>query len=114
MPSLEQIIRPFVVDPTTPPVPYVTTLNEPAPDPVRLNIGIGRTRLSGLSTHVAPIVPPPPEPTALKNPTITTKTLSSSHSISIQYYHDQKVEEDPDPFGFGGNPFGLGAGITFP
>jgi hypothetical protein len=91
VPSLEQIIRPFVVDPTTPPVPYVTTENEPPPDLVRLNIGIGQTRLSDLS----PIVPPPDPPvTPLSTkPQITMQTLSSSYSISVQFYHDETVVE---------------------
>ena len=65
MPSLEQIIRPFVVDPTTPPVPYVTTSNQPPPDPVTLSIGIGGTSLSDLAQSnpdVAPTFPPTTPP----------------------------------------------------
>jgi hypothetical protein len=113
VPSLEQIIRPFVVDPTTPPVPYVTTLNEPPPDLVRLNIGIGRTQLSDLSSNVAPIVPPPPSPlpptiTPAK-PKITMETRSSSYSHSYQWYHDQKIKEDP--FAQDNPPFGIGIGF---
>ena len=111
MPSLEQIVRPFVVDPTTPPVPYVTTLTEPPPDLVRLNIGIGRTRLSDVPPNVAPIVPPPTPPAnQLQGPkqTIRQETLSSSYSQSLQWYHDQKVKEDPFKQT---NPFGIGIGI---
>jgi hypothetical protein len=112
VPSLEQIIRPFVVDPTTPPVPYVTTLGQPPPDLVRLNIGIGRTRLSDLSSAVAPIVPPPPSPlpptVTPPKPKINMQTLSSSYSHSLQWYHDQKVKEDPFAQQ---NPFGIGIGF---
>lgn len=125
MPSLEQIIRPFVVDPTTPPVPYITTENDPTPDLVRINIGIGGTRLSDLSSNVAPIVPPPAnEPTTkTKPPTIVYKTLTSSHSMSVQCYMTGVVQESTgggadDPFGIwdspfssGGNPFGIGEGL---
>lgn len=96
MPSLEQIVRPFVVDPTTLPVPYITTLQEPPPDLVRLSIGIGRTRLRDLPSGVAPITPLPVEPNVdplATKPQIASKTLSSSWSISVQYYHDQKVKE---------------------
>jgi hypothetical protein len=95
VPNLEQIIRPFVVDPTTPPVPYITTLHEEPPELVRLNIGIGRTRLRNL--RVAPIIPPGPEPDVeplATKPEIQQETLSSSYSISIQFYHDQKVREE--------------------
>ena len=112
MPSLEQIIRPFVVDPTTPPVPYVTTLNQPPPALVRLNIGIGRTNPGNLPPGVAPIVPPPAPPNVKPistQPTINMQTLSSSYSRSLQWYHDQKVKEDP--FAPGSNPFGLGIGL---
>jgi hypothetical protein len=113
VPSLEQIIRPFVVDPTTPPVPYVTTLSEPPPDLVRLSIGIGRTQLSDLPPSVAPIVPPPASPlpptvTPLPTPKITMETRSSSYSHSYQWYHDQKIKEDPFAQD---NPFGIGIGF---
>ena len=114
MPSLEQIVRPFVVDPTTPPVPYVTTLGQPPPDLVRLNIGIGRTRLSDLPSGVAPSVPPAPSPLPPEvkpldtNPKINMETLSSSYSHSLQWYHDQKVKEDPFAQK---NPFGIGIGF---
>jgi hypothetical protein len=110
VPSLEQIVRPFVVDPTTPPVPYVTTLSEPPLDLVRLNIGIGRTNLHDLPSSVAPIVPPPPSPVETEGPkvTINKETLSSSYSQSLQWYHDQKVKEDPFKQD---NPFGIGIGI---
>jgi hypothetical protein len=98
VPSLEQIIRPFVVDPTTPPVPYVTTLGEPPPDLVRLNIGIGRTQLNNLPSSIAPIVPPPPSPPGVKplatKPQIQTQSLSSSYSVSVQYYRTQTVKEE--------------------
>lgn len=112
MPSLEQIIRPFVVDPTTPPVPVVTTLNRPPPEPVRLNIGIGGTSLSSLSHNVAPIVTPPPTttPTPTIKPTITYKTLSSSHSLAASWYMTGVVKEQGGGGGFG--PFDLGAGIV--
>lgn len=95
MASLEQIIRPFVVDPTTPPVPYITTLNDPTPDLVRLNIGIGGTRLGDLSTAVAPSVPPKPstDPTLSNKPTISRQETSSSYSISITWYADEEVKE---------------------
>jgi hypothetical protein len=116
--SLEQIIRPFVVDPTTPPVPYITTLNDPTPDLVRLNIGIGGTRLSDLSSLVAPIVTPPPttDPKLTNKPTISKQETSSSYSLSITWYQDEQVKEifnqgGGDPFGIGGNPFGIGAGF---
>lgn len=103
MPSLEQIIRPFVVDPTTPPVPVVTTLNKPAPDPVRLNIGIGGTSLSSLSSKVAPIVPFDPSTTPTKQPAIQYKTLSSSYSLAASWYMTGVVKErastqGDDPF----------------
>jgi hypothetical protein len=95
VPSLEQIIRPFVVDPTTPPVPYITTANKPPPDLVRLSIGIGGTSLSSLSPKVAPIVTPPPAPPTPPQvkPTITYKTLSSSHSLSATWYMKGVVKE---------------------
>lgn len=103
MPSLEQIIRPFVVDSTTPPIPYVTTLNKPPPDPVRLSIGIGGSSLSDLANsnpNVAPIIPPPtpitPPPTTTPTsvkPAITMKTLSSSHSLSATWYMKGVVKE---------------------
>jgi hypothetical protein len=113
MPSLEQIIRPFVVDPTTPPVPYITTLNDPPPDLVRLNIGIGGTSPSSLSPNVAPIVPPKPTtaPPPTKPPAIQYKTLSSSESVSVTYYMTGVVKEKTaddqgyDPFGKGGTFF---------
>jgi len=113
VPSLERIIRPFVVDPTTPPVPYITTLNQPPPDLVRLSIGIGRTQLTDLPAGVAPIVPPPPSPlppavTPPAKPKITMETRSSSYSHSYQWYHDQKIKEDPFAQS---NPFGIGIGI---
>jgi hypothetical protein len=118
MASLEQIIRPFVVDPTTPPVPYVTTSNDPPPDPVRLNIGIGGTRLSDLSSLVGPIVPPPSSTTTSLStkPTIQKQETSSSYSLSITWYQDEQVKEifdqsQGDPFGVGGNPFGIGVGL---
>lgn len=115
MPSLEQIIRPFVVDPTTPPVPYVTTSNQPPPDPVTLSIGIGGTSLSDLAQSnpdVAPIQPPAPSTsTASVAPTISYKTLSSSHSLSANWYMTGVVKEKAaagggyDPFGKGGTFF---------
>jgi hypothetical protein len=115
MPSLEQIIRPFVIDPTTPPVPYITTANDPPPDLVRLNIGIGGTSLSSLSPNVAPKVPPPPPPPKVplptKPPAIQYKTLSSSESVSVTYYMTGVVKEKSsaesgyDPFGKGGTFF---------
>lgn len=114
MPSLEQIIRPFVVDPTTPPVPYITTSNDPPPEPVRLNIGIGGTRLQDLSPKVAPIVPPKPlppgaPPAGSLTPKITQKTLSSSLSLSATWYMTGVVKEKTQ--GGGRGPFGLGAGF---
>jgi len=112
VPSLEQIVRPFVVDPTTPPVPYVTTLSGPPPALVRLNIGIGRTSLHNLPPGVAPIVPPPSAPPGIQpidtQPKINMQTLSSSYSHSLQWYHDQKIKEDPFAQK---NPFGIGIGI---
>lgn len=107
MPSLEQIIRPFVVDPTTPPVPVITTLNKPPPEPVRLNIGIGGTRLHDLGPKVAPILPPPPlppgaPPAGSLTPKVTMKTLSSSHSLAATWYMTGVVREqssqEPDPY----------------
>lgn len=89
MPSLEQIIRPFVVDPTTPPVPYITTNNEPEPEPVRLSIGIGGTRLRDLS----PTIPPTSEPETSIDPKIATKQTSSSYSISVSFYFTEHVKE---------------------
>src|SRR5262245_58441549 len=93
MPSLEQIIRPFVVDPTTPPVPYVTTESEEPPELVRLSIGIGRTRLRNLNN--GPVVPPPDDPVDPLDDSgsISYETLSSSWSLSLQFYHDHKVQE---------------------
>jgi hypothetical protein len=128
MPSLEQIIRPFVVDPTTPPVPYVTTSNQPPPDPVTLSIGIGGTSLSALAQsnpNVAPIQPPQPATTPSVAPTISYKTLSSSHSLSATWYMKGVVKEkgagaagadpanifgglSPNIFGGAGDPFGKG------
>jgi hypothetical protein len=108
MPSLEQIIRPFVVDPTTPPVPVITTSNDPAPDAVRLNIGIGATLPQNLSSNVAPILPPTPlPPTRAQAPTITSKTLSSSFSMSVTDYMTGVVKEKKssaftDPLGLSG------------
>ena len=117
MPSLEQIIRPFVVDPTTPPVPYVTTSNQPPPDPVTLSIGIGGTSLSDLAQSnpdVAPTQPPstpPPTTTSTTKPAISYKTLSSSQSLSATWYMTGVVKEKTspggsyDPFGKGGTFF---------
>jgi hypothetical protein len=128
VPSLEQIIRPFVVDPTTPPVPYVTTSNQPPPDPVTLSIGIGGTSLSDLAQsnpNVAPIQPPPtPPPTATTKttpPAISYKTLSSSHSLSATWYMQGVVKEKgakaaaaDDPANiFGGQSPDMFAGGTF-
>lgn len=97
MPSLEQIIRPFVVDPTTPPVPYVTTSNQPPPDPVTLSIGIGGTSLSDLAQSnpdVAPIQPTTPTTTSTPTtPQIIMKTLSSSYSLSVTLYMTGVVKE---------------------
>ena len=94
MPSLEQIIRPFVVDPTTPPIPYITTNNEPDPEPVRLSIGIGGTRLRDLSTNVAPIVDPPDEPDLDVKATIEKRSTSSSYSISLSFYQTEHINEE--------------------
>lgn len=111
MPSLEQIIRPFVVDPTTPPVPFITVSNDPPPTPVRLNIGIGGTSLSSLSSNVAPVLPPPPPPPInappIKPPAIQYTTLSSSHSMSVTDYMTGVVKEkgaggSSDPFSSAG------------
>jgi hypothetical protein len=113
MPSLEQIIRPFVVDPTTPPVPVVTTANRAPPEPVRLSIGIGSTRLHDLPSGVAPIITLPPldpsAPAAGQPLKVIWKQLSSSHSFSVSCYMTGRVREDP--FAQGSNPFGIGAGI---
>jgi len=109
-----------VVDPTTPPVPYVTIANDPPPEPVRLNIGIGATRLQDLGSSVAPIQPSPPSTQPVKPPAITYKDLSSSYSLSATWYMTgvvkEKAKQQGDPFmpsgfGTGGNPFGIGAGI---
>jgi hypothetical protein len=110
VPSLEQIIRPFVVDPTTPPVPYITTANKPPPDLVRLSIGIGGTSLSNLNPSVAPIAPPPPAPPTPPPtaPTITMKTLSSSHSLSATWYMKGVVKEKSSAGAQGYDPFGKG------
>jgi hypothetical protein len=89
VPSLEQIIRPFVVDPTTPPVPYVTTLNEEPPDLVRLDIGIGRTRVTNRRVpKIDPI-----DPIDDRGGGASMEKLSSSYSISVQFYHDEDVKE---------------------
>jgi hypothetical protein len=93
MPSLEQIIRPFVVDPTTPPIPYITTNNEPEPEPVRLSIGIGGTRLKDLSPDVAPDIPPGQESDSLSKPKISMQQTSSSYSISLTFYLTEHVNE---------------------
>lgn len=105
MPSLEQIIRPFVVDPTTPPVPVMTTANRPPAEPVRLNIGIGGTSLSSLSTKVAPIVPPKPTttPVPTKPAAIQYTTLSSSYSLAATWYMTGVVKEKGSAGG--GDPF---------
>jgi hypothetical protein len=116
VPSLEQIIRPFVVDPTTPPVPYVTTSNQPPPDPVTLSIGIGGTSLSDLAQSnpdVAPTFPPPtPPPTTTTTkttpPAISYKTLSSSHSLSATWYMQGVVKEKSGAGAQGYDPFGKG------
>jgi hypothetical protein len=113
VPSLEQIIRPFVVDPTTPPIPYITTANKPPPDLVRLSIGIGGTSLSNLAQNnpnVAPIAPPPPPPPTPPptKPTITMKTLSSSHSLSATWYMQGVVKEQSGKGAQGYDPFGKG------
>ena len=57
MPSLEQIIRPFVVKPVTPPAQRATASHAPAAQPVRLNIGIGQQDPSTLNAPVAPTWP---------------------------------------------------------
>jgi hypothetical protein len=96
VPSLEQIIRPFVVDPTTPPVPVITVSNDPPPDFVRLNIGIGGTLPQNLSSSVAPILPPTKTPPVTTKPpvvTIVQKTLSSSFSMSVTDYMTGVVKE---------------------
>jgi hypothetical protein len=98
VPSLEQIIRPFVVDPTTPPVPVVTTANRPPPEPVRLSIGIGGTRLHDLSPDVAPIITLPPlsphDPPAGTLPIkANLKQTSSSYSMSASFYMTGQVQE---------------------
>lgn len=90
MPNLEQIIRPFVVDPTTPPVPYVTTLNEEPPELVRLDIGIGRTRVSNRT--VSKIDPIDPIDDGGGGGASMQK-LSSSYSISVQFYYTEDVKE---------------------
>jgi hypothetical protein len=113
--SLEQIIRPFVIDPTTPPVPYITTANDPAPDYVRLSIGIGGTSLASLlSSSVGPTVPPTPTTPTVSSiptkPTISRQETSSSYSVSITWYQDEQVKETSQ-FQGGGNPFGIGAGL---
>ena len=95
MPSLEQIIRPFVVDPTTPPAPYITTKNEAEPEPVRLSIGIGGSRLKDLSHDVAPIIPPSTE-SETPGGGIETKTVSSSYSISVSFYFTEHVREETE------------------
>jgi hypothetical protein len=101
-----------VVDPTTPPVPVITVSNDPPPDFVRLNIGIGSTQLQNLSSNVAPILPPPPKPPVTTKPpavTIVKKTLSSSFSMSVADYMTGVVKENTqsgDILGFDYNPFG--------
>jgi hypothetical protein len=102
--------------------------NDPAPDLVRLNIGIGGSRLHDLSSAVAPIIPPPAlppnaPPAGSIKPQISSKQLSSSFSMSVNYYMIGKVTEQAgggadDPFGVwntpystGGDPFGIGEGL---
>jgi hypothetical protein len=90
-------------------VPVVTASNDPAPDAVRLNIGIGATLPQNLSSNVAPILPPAPIANPVSTaPTITYKTLSSSYSISATWYMTGVVSEKKkgDPLGFDYNPFG--------
>jgi len=110
VPSLEQIIRPFVVFPTTPPVPVITESNDPPPDPVRLSIGIGGSSLSSLSSDVAPVLPPPPASSSAKpiKPTIQYTTLSSSYSLSASWYMTGVVTEKSSSGGDGYDPFGKG------